>query len=241
MTLNSSIADPQTTSIYSIVYGDCIQVMSQMNDQSIDFILTDPPYLVNYRDRSGRAILNDVDQSWLQPAFTETYRVLREGSFMISFYSWTHADKFLETWREAGFRVIGHLVFRKQYCSQSRFLGYQHEQAYLLAKGRPKVPAQPISDVLDMRYSGNQMHPTQKPVSALLPLIKSFTKEDDLVLDPFCGSGSTGIAALLAHRRFLGIELDPEYHRVAQNRLARRTAAQRSSFANLCFCDRIAS
>ena len=241
MTLNSSIGDPQTTSIYSVVYGDCIQVMSQMNDQSVDFVLTDPPYLVNYRDRSGRAILNDADQSWLRPAFMEAYRVLRDGRFMISFYSWTHADKFLETWREAGFRAIGHLVFRKQYCSQSRFLGYQHEQAYLLAKGRPKVPAQPISDVLDMRYSGNQMHPTQKPVSALLPLIKSFTKEDDLVLDPFCGSGSTGIAALLAHRRFLGIELDPEYHRVAQNRLARRTAAQRSSFANLCFCDRIAS
>lgn len=90
-----------------------------------------------------------------------------------------------------------------------------------------------ISDVLDMRYSGNQMHPTQKPVSALLPLIKSFTPDGDLVLDPFCGSGSTGVAALLTRRRFLGIELDPEYHRVAQNRLARRTAAQRSSLSQV--------
>jgi DNA modification methylase len=241
MSVNSSIGHPQTPSIYSIVYGDCIQVMHQLNARSVDFVLTDPPYLVNYRDRCGRAILNDADQSWLRPAFMEAYRVLREGRFMISFYSWTHADKFLETWRNAGFRVIGHLVFRKQYCSQTRFLGYQHEQAYLLAKGRPKLPTQPISDVLDMRYSGNQMHPTQKPVSALLPLIRSFTSEGDLVLDPFCGSGSTGVAALLAHRRFLGIELDPEYHRVAQNRLARRTAAQRSSLANLCFCNRIAS
>lgn len=229
MTLNSSIGDPQIPSIYSIIYGDCIQVMHQLNDRSVDFVLTDPPYLVNYRDRSGRAILNDADQSWLRPAFMETYRVLRENRFMISFYSWTHADKFLETWRKAGFRVVGHLVFRKQYCSQTRFLGYQHEQAYLLAKGQPKVPAQPISDVLDMRYSGNHMHPTQKPVSALLPLIKSFTNKGDLVLDPFCGSGSTGIAAVLARRNFLGIELDPEYHRVAQNRLARRVAALRPS------------
>lgn len=229
MSLNNSFADSQPTSIYTVVYGDCIQVMHQLDDRCVDFVLTDPPYLVNYRDRSGRAILNDADQSWLRPAFIEAYRVLREGRFMVSFYSWTHADKFLETWREAGFRAIGHLVFRKQYCSQTRFLGYQHEQAYLLAKGRPKLPAQPISDVIDMRYSGNQMHPTQKPVSALLPLIRSFTKEGDLVLDPFCGSASTGVAALLTHRRFLGIELDPEYHRVAQNRLARRTAAQRST------------
>lgn len=72
-----------------------------------------------------------------------------------------------ETWCEAEFRVIEHLVFRKQYCSQSRFLGYQHEQAYLLAKGRPKLPAQPISDVLER----NKMHPTRKPVSVLMPLI----------------------------------------------------------------------
>jgi site-specific DNA-methyltransferase (adenine-specific) len=227
MNFNISIRSNQADSITSVVHGNCIQVMQQLNEQSVDFILTDPPYLVNYRDRSGRAILNDVDQSWLKPAFEEAYRVLRNGHFMVSFYSWTHADKFLATWRDAGFRVIGHLVFRKQYCSQSRFLGYQHEQAYLLAKGHPPLPAEPISDVVEMRYSGNQMHPTQKPVSALIPLIRAFTKDGDLVLDPFCGSGSTGVAALLTGRKFLGIELDSQYHRVAQDRLARRIAGKR--------------
>lgn len=135
MTLNSSISDPQPAPAYSIVYGDCIQVMHQANAQSVDFILTDPPYLVNYRDRSGRAILNDADQVWLKPAFAEAYRVLREGRFMISFYSWTHADKFLRTWREAGFRVIGHLVFRKQYCSQTRFLGYSTRAGVSIGEG----------------------------------------------------------------------------------------------------------
>jgi site-specific DNA-methyltransferase (adenine-specific) len=229
MILDSSTRNVQVLSGSSIIHGDCIQVMHRMNHRCVDFILTDPPYLVNYHDRSGRSVLNDLDHSWLKPAFTDAYRVLREDRFMVSFYSWTHADKFLATWREAGFRVIGHLVFRKRYCSQSRFLGYQHEQAYLLAKGNPKVPADPISDVLDMRYSGNQMHPTQKPVSALLPLINTFTKEGDIVLDPFCGSGSTGVAALLTRRKFIGIELDPEYHRVAEGRLARRVAAQRPS------------
>lgn len=237
MTLNTSIRDVQTGASSSIVQGDCIDVMHRLRDESIDFILTDPPYLVNYRDRSGRSILNDANQSWLKPAFAEAFRVLRDGQFMISFYSWTHADKFVSTWREVGFRVVGHLVFRKQYCSQSRFLGYQHEQAYLLAKGRPKLPAKPISDVIDMRYSGNQLHPTQKPVSALLPLIKSFTREGDLVLDPFCGSGSTGVAALLARRRFLGIELDPEYHRVAQSRLARRLPPRGPLLPGFCHSD----
>jgi len=105
------------------------------------------------------------------------------------------------------------------YASATRFLRYQHEQAYLLAKGTPRRPERPISDVLEMRYTGNAMHPTQKPVSALLPLIESFSAEGDLVLDPFCGSGSTLVAAHRLGRRFIGIELDPTYHELATRRI----------------------
>ena len=87
--------------------------------------------------------------------------------------------------RAAGFRIVGHLVFRKQYASKSRFLKYQHEQAYLLAKGNPALPQNPLSDVIDMPYSGNKLHPTQKPVTALKPLIEALTQPGDFVLDPF--------------------------------------------------------
>jgi DNA modification methylase len=229
MTTDNVVFATQRNFINTVVRGDCVQVMGQLPANSVDFILTDPPYLVNYLDRDGRRVRNDDDSSWLRPAFAKAYRVLGKDRFMISFYGWTKAEKFLEAWRSAGFRVVGHLVFRKTYSSQARFLSYRHEQAYLLAKGSPKLPKHPIPDVLDMRYSGNKMHPTQKPVSALLPLIHAFTREDDLVLDPFCGSGSTGVAALLAGRRFCGIELDPAYHQVAMDRIERRIAPLRSS------------
>jgi site-specific DNA-methyltransferase (adenine-specific) len=130
-------------------------------------------------------------------------------------------DKFIHAWRSAGFRIVGHLVFRKQYASKSRFLRYQHEQAYLLAKGNPALPENPIADVIDMPYSGNKLHPTQKPVVALKPLIEAFTQKHDLVLDPFCGSGSTLVAAKILNRRYLGIELDPQYHAAATKLLHR--------------------
>jgi len=52
----------------TIVHGDCIQVMRQMPAHSADFILNDPPYLVNYRDRKGRSIQNDANADWLKPA-----------------------------------------------------------------------------------------------------------------------------------------------------------------------------
>jgi len=129
-------------------------------------------------------------------------------------------DLFVEAWKAAGFRIVGHLVFRKRYASSARFLRYEHEQAYLLAKGDPDLPARPVPDVLDFPYTGNRLHPTQKPIEALAPLIEAFTKPGDLVLDPFSGSGSTLVAAQQLGRDWTGIELDNGHYHTASKRLA---------------------
>ena len=216
----------QKVSLNSIVNGDCIEVMRSLPWASVDFILTDPPYLVNYRDRSGRSVANDAgDGAWLKPAFRQMHRVLRPDSLCVSFYGWNKVDLFMDAWKSAGFSVVGHIVFRKRYGSNARFLSYRHESAYLLAKGRPPLPASPVPDVLDWEYSGNQLHPTQKPVQPLKTLIGAFTKPGDVVLDPFCGSGSTLVAAQELGRKFIGIELDEQHHRTATDRLRHREAA----------------
>ncbi len=199
--------------------GDCIAVMGAMPARSVDFVLTDPPYLARYKDRAGRSIENDDRDAWLKPAFAQMFRVLKRDAFAVSFYGWPKVDRFMEAWKEAGFRVGGHLVFRKGYASKSAFLQYRHEQAFLLIKGRPAYPDSPPPDVIDMPYSGNRLHPTQKPVAALKPLIAAFSRPGGTVLDPFAGSGSTLIAARELSRRFIGIELDPQHHGIAMCRL----------------------
>jgi site-specific DNA-methyltransferase (adenine-specific) len=73
--------------------------------------------------------------------------------------------------------------------------------------------------VIDFAYTGNRLHPTEKPVSALAPLIECFTRPGELVLDPFCGSGSTLEAACRLGRDWLGIELDAQHHATASRRL----------------------
>jgi site-specific DNA-methyltransferase (adenine-specific) len=125
----------------------------------------------------------------------------------------------VNAFRQAGFSIAGHLVFRKRYASAVRYVRYRHESAYILVKGRPAKPANPIDDVIDCPYSGNKLHPTQKPIAALLPLIEAFSRPGDIVLDPFCGSGSTLVAASRSGRRFIGCELDAQYARVAASRL----------------------
>ena len=210
---------PVTTPANRVMHGDCIKLMRRLDTASVDFALTDPPYLVRYRDRFGRTVANDDNGRWLLPAFTELHRVLKDGSFCLSFYGWNQADRFIAAWRAAGFRLVGHAVFRKRYGSSARFLEHRHEQAYLLAKGDARPPVIPLPDVLDWTYTGNRLHPTQKPVEVLRPFIETFTQPGELVLDPFCGSGSTLVAARDMDRRFLGIELDYRHHRTACRRL----------------------
>lgn len=165
----------------------------------------------------------------IKPAYGELYRVLKPDSFAVSFYGWPKADRFLTAFREAGFRVVGHFVFPKRYTSKTRHVRYQHESAYLLAKGNP-TPKHIIGDVLDWSYSGNKYHPTEKPLCVLTPLIAAFTPSNGLVLDPFAGSGSTLLAARALGCQYLGIELDEKYHTIACNRLAQ--ARQRTIHAS---------
>ena len=159
------------------------------------------------------------NDAWLKPAFTEMYRVLADDSFAVSFYGWPMADRFMQAYRAAGFRIVGHLMFPKTYASSTRFLQYKHEAAHLLAKGNPRQPAKPIGDVIAWDYTGNRLHPTQKPLTALLPLIEAFSAPHDTVLDPFAGSGSSLMAAKALGRSYIGIELDAKYHGIAKKRL----------------------
>ena len=203
----------------TILNADCLKALPMLPDRSIGFILTDPPYITNYRSRDGRTVPNDDNDAWLKPAFVEMYRVLADHSFCVSFYGWPMADRFMQAYRAAGFRVVGHLMFPKTYASSTGFLRYQHEAAHLFTKGNPRAPLKPIGDVIPWTYTGNRLHPTQKPLSALLPLIEAFSSSQDTVLDPFAGSGSTLAAAQKLGRNWLGIELDARYAGIARTRL----------------------
>ena len=86
------------------------------------------------------------------------------------------------------------------------------------------MPA-PAGDVIRFPYTGNRLHPTQKPIAALLPLVSAYSRRGELVLDPFAGSGTSGVAAARLGRRWTGIELDRSYCRIAVRRLERTVAA----------------
>jgi adenine-specific DNA-methyltransferase len=220
---STETAATRETSPYSwlnrLIHGDCLDVMGRMEAASVDLIVTDPPYLVRYQSRDGRSVPNDDNDLWLEPAVRQMARVLKPDRFCISFYGWHKVDRFMNAWRKAGLSPVGHFTFTKPYASSTAFNQSCHENAYLLAKGRPSKPAQPIRDALGWKYTGNKLHPTQKPIEVLETLIETFSHQGGVVLDPFAGSGTTAIAALNTKRRYIAIEKDANYHAIAQNRL----------------------
>jgi len=207
----------------TIYYADCRDVLPSFGDASFDFVLTDPPYLVNYRgrwDSDREAITGDLHDDWLEPAFAELWRLLKPDTFCVSFYGWPHCDRFVGVWKTLGFRLVNHLAFVKNVWGLGRFTRGQHETAFLLAKGQPPLPERGISDVIEWQREPDAFHPNQKTVEALYPLLSAFAPENGIVLDPFLGSGSTLRAAKDMGLRAVGIEIEQHYCRHAAARLA---------------------
>jgi site-specific DNA-methyltransferase (adenine-specific) len=203
-----------------ILCGDSSQVLSTFPEASVDLVIADPPYLGRYRDHLGRTLANDDKPEAVFAVYEQLFRVMKEGSFCVTFYGWVKLAGFVRAWDEAGFRVLGHIVWPKPYASGARYVEYRHEEAFVLAKGWPTRPEQPLPDLQPWEYSGNREHPTEKAVSVIAPLVRAFSEPSDLVLDPFSGSGSTAVAAALNGRRYVGIELERKYCDVAERRLA---------------------
>jgi DNA modification methylase len=203
-----------------VIHGDCLTVLPTLPSASVDAVITDPPYLGRYKDRNGRTLANDNNPDAVVGAYVELYRILKPDTFCVSFYGYPKLHAFTRAWTEAGFDTVGHIVWPKPYVSSTRFVRVMHESAFILAKGRPPVPAQPLDDIQPWEYSGNTVHPTEKAVSVTQPLVECFTPPSGIVLDPFAGSGSTLVAAALTGRDYLGIELEDRYCNLARRRLA---------------------
>jgi adenine-specific DNA-methyltransferase len=208
-----------------LYHGDCGDILGALPPESFDMVLTDPPYLVSYRgrwDNKHKVIEGDSDASWVQPVFTELWRVLKPDSICVSFYGWPHADVFLSTWKQIGFRPVSLLAFIKRRLGFGRFTRAQHETAYVLAKGNPRPPECPMSDVFEWFPPNPQLHPNQKPLGAIADVIAQYTAPGELILDPFCGSGTTLLAARAQNRRAVGIEVAEEFCLGTKLRLAQQ-------------------
>lgn len=210
-----------------IFQKDCLKVMETASENSIDMILTDPPYAMNYvsgrRKEKFSNIQNDDNLNWLDEFFELSHKVLKENSSMYVFCSWHNIDKFKIAF-ERYFKLKNVLVWVKNnhgsgdlkagYAPKYEFILYGHKGRSLFRNGRH-------ADVLNFnKVSGSKLlHPTEKPIDLLEFLIQNNSDKGDKIFDPFMGSGTTGIACKNLDRFFIGCELDGNYFNIAKDRL----------------------
>lgn len=229
--------------MYQIFNGDCEAIMATLPKNSVTAIVTDPPYGIGYK--SGRRMREDgtprkndnnfgtdeFNPSWLEPAFD----LLKDNGFLYLFTRWDVIKQWKDAATEAGFNVVQRLVWDKKHWKMGdlRYYGSQTEDVLFCRKGAPVMRwANRRGNLFRVSSSwlpeGQFDHPTQKPESLLASFVLDATQPDDIVLDPFMGSGSTGVPAVKFGRRFIGIEIKYKYYQIAETRLA--DAVKHSSF-----------
>ena len=210
----------------TIIHADSLTVLREMKTESVDAIITDPPYGINYVSQTGASIKNDKSPFiWF---LYDAFRVLKPGESgrgsLVCFTRWDVEQTFIEAMKLAGFQVKSEVIWDKVYHGMGdtkAAFAPSHENIVFAVKGKFNFPGHRPKDLVTFKKinSSQMIHPTEKPVGLLASLITSVTKPGDLILDPFAGSGSTLVAAKKTGRRFIGVELDGQYHQIAQRRV----------------------
>ena len=214
----------------SIYNEDCLEGMKRIPDKSIDLIVTDPPYLINYTrhvkgHRFSKPILNDNNNKQLIIDYIkECYRVMKDNTAMYMFASHKTVDFFKQELEGTGFNVKNMIIWDKQRQGMgdtSTVFGFQYELIFFVSKGQPKIRGKRLSDIWSFpRVVGrNQVHQNQKPIELIERCVTKHSNEGDVVFDGFLGSGTTAIACLNTNRHFIGFELDKEYFDIATKRI----------------------
>ena len=232
-TLSEQISSPV------VKQGDYRELLAEMTDGSADLILTDPPY--NISRQTGFASLGkqsvprfavnmDFGEWDHKPVDLDTlsesaYRVLRKGGTAVIFYDVWKLSYLADAMSRAGFVMQRLVIWEKAnpvpLNMRSAYLSNSRETAVSAVKsGKPTFNRQYHNGVYVCPIpAGQREHPTQKPLNLFSELIRVHSLPGDLVVDPFLGSGTTGVAAVMNDRRFHGGDINSGYVQGALHRI----------------------
>ena len=216
---------------------DCITYMKSLPDKCIDLVVTDPTYKgisggSHHKKGQPSGILSKNDgklfkhnninpELWIP----EIYRVLKNETHCYIMTNTINLENYLRICREVGFGLHNLLCWEKNNCTPSQYYMKNCEYVLFLRKGKAKWVNNIGGSKTVHQFNsviGNKIHPTEKPVELMKFYIANSRKEGDTIFDPFCGAGSTLIAAKELNRKYIGCEIDIEYYKIALKRLVGR-------------------
>ncbi len=225
---------------FSVKVSDYHEFMDSLPAGSVDLILTDPPYCIS-KKTGFSAVVNgekkfavsmdfgvwDHVEINLEAMARVFYKSLRRGGTAIVWYDLWKIGKVKEAMELAGFKMIRQIIWQKTnpvpLNMRSTYLSNSREMAVAGVKvGTPTFHSQYDSGIYEYpipRHKGKRQHPTQKPLELFEDLVRKHSNQGDLVVDPFLGAGTTGVAAVRNFRRFAGCDIDSNYAKISQERI----------------------
>ena len=210
-----------------LLQGDCMELMNNIPNESIDLVLTDIPYNVVNREDNGLRKLDKENAdiltfdliNFLEQLYDKAKStiIIFCGKEQVSIIHSYFNDK-----QKKGKGTVRQLIWEK---SNPSPMNGQHiylsgvENAIWFKKRGGTFNAHCKNTVFKYPIGRSKLHPTEKNHLLLQELILDNSNENDLILDPCMGSGSTGVVALQNNRNFLGIELNQNYFEIAKNRI----------------------
>ena len=207
---------------------DCLDAMKLMKDKSVDLILTDPPYGVNYEggatnDVKREKLVGDETADLYQKLYPEIHRILKDDGTAYIFFA-SGYEKLVFPIPDI-FEKYEVLIWFKTNASFGAANARYHQDyepfLYLRKNGGSKWRGTTKERMVwfEKRNAINTHHPTQKPIDIVSRMIQNSTDKNDIVFDPFLGSGTTAVACKQLKRDFIGIEISEHYCQIAQQRL----------------------
>jgi len=218
---------------------DCLEGMKQIDNNSVDLIVTSPPYEdisgAGYNGSKKDILFFKLYSEFVDKLFNEYYRVLKKtGQIFFNVKSKTHIKtlktphwlEFLESFKQFKFKSYIIWKYAGSFDSTSKRFHLDYEIIYHLSKSddiylNEKCGIKdPLTSVWYIPHNiKNRLHPTQMPEAVVERILKVASKERDIIMDNFIGSGTTAEACLRLNRNFIGFEISPEYCKIANKRL----------------------
>lgn len=221
-----------------LILGDCLQEMKKIPDKSIDLVLTDPPYNISRKNNFGTMKRynsykgmdfgewdwNFDQEKWIEDVISK----LKDNANVVIFNSWQNIKQIADCLQKLGLEIKRPIILKKKNpmpANRERLFLNSFEFGVWASKGKWTFNriGKYNEAFFEVSNNGKTEHPTEKSKNAMIYFIKILSNENNTVLDPFMGSGTTGVACKELGRRFIGIEIEPKYFEIAQRRINQAT------------------
>ena len=222
--------------INKIYNGDCLELMKQIEDNSIDIIITDPPYNFEVVGGAFKSENPSTSRDYLSKIIDGGYGKFNPDSFlkeakrvlkkirMVIFCNRFLIEKYIAFARENNLIFDIHIMAKNNpapfknntYLSDIEYIMVIREHGTFFNK---KSEFNDYRKFFLTNVRGDNLHPAQKPIEIIEKYIRVLSDEGDLILDPYIGSGTTAIACIKTNRNFIGIEMNKEYFKMSEDRI----------------------